>query len=188
MAITSTSTTNRTSELVSCVQVKKGLGYSGSNTLGGFGHQFFSHGGADQIIGPNRQRIQVDGLGAGSLNNLKAPFDGSILVNNDGGNGVIFLPRASGDDYTLVLRLTIVPDVINTDVFAELDIGGSFQVIETEPESLLKGAGEPHSITFIFRVFAGSTFVSNGGQFWITSSNAATITKADLRVFPESIQ
>lgn len=53
------------------------------------------------------------------------------------------------------------------DLKVEIDIGGAIGVIASTTRPLLKGGGE-QSMTFVLPLFAGSTFIANGGSIYVT--------------------
>lgn len=157
------------------------INLTGTVQTGGLGYLFVSDGGADQIIGPVASALRNNG--ASVINQLKAPFIGASLVDANG----VFTPRAVHDVYRLIVRVTAAPSVINTDLTLQLNIGGSFGVIETDRHRLSLGAGVEHQETFIFPPFTGATFVANGGTILASADSEVTIKSVDYRVFPESV-
>ena len=52
----------------------------------------------------------------------------------------------------------------------ELDIGGAIGVTWSATQVFPKGANEAHGFEFSIPLFARSTFVANGGTFYVTPS------------------
>jgi len=69
----------------------------------------------------------------------------------------------------------------------ELDIGGSIGVIASETKRLAKGGSE-QAIMFALPVFAGSTFLANGGEIYLTYTGTGTcdIFKSSILIVRES--
>ena len=72
----------------------------------------------------------------------------------------------------------------NGDIEIQLDIGGTFGVIQTVPRALKKPAGVLELISESFPVYVGPTFFANGGALYLTTSVPTTISMVALLVFP----
>jgi hypothetical protein len=99
-----------------------------------------------------------------------------FVINSELPNGVTqfwndttntFDPVKDGDFYVVRLGFTIKPQQNNRVLDFSLDIGGSIGVIYEDFKSLVKGAGTPTIVSEVIPVFTGSTFVTNGGSFFI---------------------
>lgn len=108
-----------------------------------------------------------------------SPFAGHVFWD-----GSAVRPRKAGDTMILRLDLTSSAFVANGDIEIQLDIGGSFGVIQTVPRALKKPAGVLEKISESFPVFVGATFVANGGALYLTTSVPTTISMVALLVFP----
>jgi hypothetical protein len=64
----------------------------------------------------------------------------------------------------------------------ELDINGAIGVTWSSIVVLAKGAGIEHAFSYAIPLFARSTFVANGGGFWITSDVALDVWDARVLV------
>lgn len=84
-------------------------------------------------------------------------------------------PVSSFDTYHV--RVTFfVENYAGTDPFLlfELDIGGTVGVIFSETKPLIKG-GAQQGVTFSFPVFTGSTYLANGGEFYVTYDGTGSV-------------
>lgn len=83
-------------------------------------------------------------------------------------------PEYTEDCYNLRVQFKAEPTTTNEDVKLELDIGGAGGVILDETRPLLRGAAE-NSLVFSWPIFSRSTFVTNGGELYLTCSDATNI-------------
>lgn len=85
----------------------------------------------------------------------------------DATNGV-FQPTNPEDTYKIRVACRLNPDTNNRNFFLELDIGGSQGVIWSKSGRLARGAGNDTVVNELASVFVGSTFIANGGTFYLT--------------------
>lgn len=144
-----------------------------------YGYLFVSDGGSAQSVSSARVALRNDG--SFSINRLSAPFTSSIVSSA----GVI-QPVAVDDVMKIVVRLSIVPTLINTDFKLELDIGGTFGVIDPVVHRLGEGAGVEHVRDFVYEPFMRDTFLANGGTFYASADTEVSVIAVDYRVYPRS--
>lgn len=96
-----------------------------------------------------------------------------------------FKPIALGDSYIFRLTGTGSPLVNNSNLKIELDIGGSQGVIWEETISLSRGADIGVKFVTTNSIFSLSTFIANGGDFYVTCDGIAEIY--DLSLFIQKI-
>ena len=118
----------------------------------------------------------------GSLDLDKLPSDIGVAGHlwDKAANKIV--PISAFDTYNV--RVTFkVQDYAGTDpdLKLELDIGGGLGVVVSHTIPLLKGGAE-QPITVSFPVFAGSTFVTNGGSIYLTFTGTGS-----CKVFDSSI-
>jgi len=89
-------------------------------------------------------------------------------------------PIAEGDCYDIRLNVTVTGTTGTPEVLTcQLDIGSTSAPTDVVAESsVYVGRTEPYVISFSFPIFCLSTFVANGGQFFL-STKTGTITVAD---------
>lgn len=97
-------------------------------------------------------------------------------------------PISEFDVYHLRMSFT-AQNYSGTDPYIEieLDIGGSIGVVFSDAKSLRKG-GSAQSISLAFPVYTGSTYLANGGKFYLTYQGTGTcdIFKSSLLIVRES--
>ena len=146
-------------------------------------HGYVSYGEAStapaMVLAPgDRQQLAFS---ASTSNGLLAasPFAGHVFWD-----GSVVRPRKSGDTMLLRLDLTSSSFVANGDIEIQLDIGGSFGVIQTVQRALKKPAGVLEQISESFPVFVGQTFLANGASLLLTASVPTAVSMVALVVFP----
>ena len=70
----------------------------------------------------------------------------------------------------------------NVAVEGDLDIGGSVGIVMDDTKLFNKGSGVTQSFVFSIPYFTGSTFVSNGGVFYLTPTSAITVWDISITV------
>jgi len=130
-----------------------------------------------------RTKIINDG---GTLTLEKAPSDATVPLWNVSTNK--HMPVAAFDLYHLRLSFTI-EDYSGTDPYidVELDIGGSVGTIFARDITLRKG-GAAQKVSLAFPVFSGTTYLANGGEFYITYTGNTTckVYKTSILIIRES--
>lgn len=122
----------------------------------------------------------------GTLTVEKNPSDASSAMWNTTTNK--HTPIAEHDIYHLRMSFTAENYSGSAPyVTIELDIGGAPGVILATDVALRKG-GAAQDITWSFPVFTGSTYVPNGGEFYLTYQGTGTcdIYKSSILVVRES--
>ncbi len=117
---------------------------------------------------------------SGGVNRLSGDFASHDFVDGAGK----FIPRASGDAYTLRLGFTLTPSVINSSITVELDIGGSQGVIYRDNRNIMIPVGQPGQLDFAVPIYALDTFLANGGQFRVETNMSCTIHDIYVVVIP----
>ena len=123
-----------------------------------------TQGTAQAILADARDQMLNDGLGsathAGQIQDMAVPWvSDKLTVELDCSYNVRVTFKgqiasgAGGEHFTI-----------------ELDIGGAIGVTWSATSVFPKGANEPHGFEFSIPLFARSTFVANGGTFYITPS------------------
>lgn len=109
-----------------------------------------------------RKKLENDGVATGSdESRLTGIWD---KVNDK------FTPDAAGDAYILSVAFKCQASGTGNDVLVEFDIGGTPGIIDSSTFPLLKTGGATNDVIMSFPVFIGSTFITNGGTFYITAS------------------
>lgn len=132
-----------------------------------------------RLIIPNNTRTLIPN-NAGSILNPQIPQDITTFwdpINNR------FLPDRNGDFYHLRLSFSTTADKNNAQGVVELDIGGSQGVIWSSDIFYTKGANVVIDTAFAIPVYTLATFIANGGQFYITTSENATVYDIQLLIF-----
>ncbi|AXF52563.1 MAG: hypothetical protein [Caudoviricetes sp.] len=83
-------------------------------------------------------------------------------------------PSVDGDSYIVNLRFTASSSSITGLADVELDVGGALGVIDGSTISLRKGSGNTQHISLKFDLYSGSTFLANGGEFYLRSVDGNT--------------
>lgn len=113
------------------------------------------------ILAGIRTKVTIDGV----LENIGHPT--ADVFWNTVTNKVV--PSALNDFGLLRVAVQGNSPVAATNNFLlELDVGGTAGVIFAETKSLVKGAGVDQAFNFTIPLFAGSDFIANGGELYIT--------------------
>ena len=112
----------------------------------------------------------IDGYGANGLP-ASSIWDG---VNNK------ITPIQLGDSYIFRISFTANPTLNNRNLIIDLDLGGSQGIIFERSTRLARGANVDTKVSMTNSIFALSTFVSNGGEIYITCDG-------DVEIFNKSI-
>lgn len=91
--------------------------------------------------------------------------------------GGVFNPLDAAGKYRLRLNVDLSAQLIDAEYKFEMDIGGSFGVIDTDQASSTVQAGEVERITPSFDFYNGTTFEANGGTIYVQSSVQASISR-----------
>jgi hypothetical protein len=122
----------------------------------------------------------------GTLALQKPPSDAVSPLWNTTTNKII--PIAAFDTYNVRIGFK-VQDYAGTtpDLKIEIDIGGTIGVIASRTVPLLKGGAE-QSMLLVLPVFAGSTFLTNGGEIYLTftGTGSCKIFNSSIMIIRES--
>lgn len=117
---------------------------------------------------------------AGSIINSQIP-DAVITFWNPSTSK--FTPDRVGDFYSLRLSFKTTANKNNAQGTLELDIGGSQGVIWSTDVAYTKGANTIIDVTKTIPIYTLNTFIVNGGEFYFTCSESATLFDINLVVF-----
>jgi len=128
-----------------------------------------------QTFGSTPSQLLIDGLGGASENSY-LPYE--IRGSSELWSSNKITPINLGDSYDVRINLKIDATASNPTRFAiALDIGstpdgtgGSGSVVILQDSRTLKN-GVPQFHSLSFTIFSLSTFVANGGTFWIAVDN-----------------
>lgn len=138
---------------------------------------------ATQTFTSTPAKLQIDGLGSAS--------ESGYLPYEIRGSGELWdttndkiTPINIGDSYELRVQFEVTAETSNpNDIISQLDIGGGASptiVIATRYAST--GKGTPYSVNFAFPIFSLTTFVTNGGQIFI-STDTGNVTVGARSIF-----
>ena len=129
-----------------------------------------------QTINTTPSILQIDGLGANS-DSSQLPLEIFGISELWAGNKVTAI--GNGDGYDIRLDLQVTSKTSNPNVIDfVLDIGGGagITIPVVEIESSIEKA-PPFSVTVVFPIFTLGTFITNGGQFFLsTDTGSVTVT------------
>ena len=117
---------------------------------------------------------------AGAIINSQLPLDVTTFWNNVTNK---FEPDRVGDFYSLRLSFITSANKNNAQGTVELDIGGAQGVIWSQDIFYTKGANTDISVAKTIPAYTLATFVNNGGEFYITVSEAAQVYDISLVVY-----
>lgn len=172
MVITPSSTTAGTSELRQLIFEDLDLAGSTDSEMKPYGlykDGTYTSGSPRALLASTRTKLTCDGAHAASVE-IDMPAGVSLwdTINNE------ITPEYEEDCYDLRVQFTAEPSSTNQDVRLELDIGGADPVILSETRPLLRGAA-PNDLVFSWPIFCRSTFLANGGEIYVTCSDATDI-------------
>ena len=144
-----------------------------------YGFAFYQHSIPQKFSAGVRKKLLINP--SFEINQLRTPFNNHNFIQDEK-----LIARQVNDYVSLAVRFFVTSEIIDTVFRLELDIGGEFNSIEKPVIKTNVGAGEEDVITEFFVVFTGSTFIENGGEFFITSNSNLEITKMDIRLSPMS--
>jgi len=123
-------------------------------------------GSPSQTIATGVRTLWTNDGGAGNIKKLPSDIGVSDTLWDTVTNTIT--PIAAFDTYNLRIEFK-VQDYAGTtpDLRIELDIGGGLGTIVSQTIPLLKGGSE-QAVTMSFPVFAGTTFLANGGGIYVT--------------------
>ena len=123
-----------------------------------------TQGTAQAIAASTRTQLLIDGLGgathAGQIQNMIVPW----------ANDKLAVELNCAYNVRVTFKGQIASGTAGQYFTAELDIGGAIGVTWSGTSLFPKGADTPHAFEFSIPLFARSTFVANGGTFYITPS------------------
>ena len=165
------------------VYVSNGAG-SGAWTTWPTGWGFYADNGAAQTFNTTAAKMLIDGAGATTETSYLPPAIRGTGQLWDTTNSKI-TPIANGDAYDVRLSLPVTGETGSpTEVQVELDIGGG----ATPSISILSvfrstGRSTPYTVTVAFPIFSLSTFLSNGGQIFLTTdTGSVTVTNPTILI------
>jgi hypothetical protein len=101
--------------------------------------------------------------------------------------GGIFAPQTVGETFLSRLVVQGTSTVKDNLIIAELDIGGTQNVIERSKDQFNENAGDPDELNFDFKGFCLDTFVANGGTIYLTARQDASVWNPDWLHLPLSV-
>ncbi len=128
---------------------------------------------ATQIITTTPTLLQIDGLGAGS-SEVYLPSESTSFWDTTNDK---LLADNDGDGYILRMGVEVISDSGNpTYIHSQLDIGGTAlpTIVVSDRISTIPKI-PPFSLGSSFNYFALATFITNGGQFFM-STDTGTVT------------
>lgn len=115
------------------------------------------------VLGGVRTQVPINKLGTVTTEQYLNGFAPSLWVSNE------FLPVSVGETYILRFDFTCVPGSANQHIEIQLQVAPG-DVIFSDVRNLPKGSGVAHSFEITIPVWAGQTFVNNGGALYVTPS------------------
>lgn len=116
-----------------------------------------------------RTKLTIDALKATTETSYRPK---ASQLWNTGTNKIT--PYTVGDCYQLRLRFKAKPSTIDKIITLELDVGGALGVILSHTQRFTKGTAEQDMVLDV-STYALSTFVSNGGSIYITTTTDADV-------------
>lgn len=121
------------------------------------------------LTASTRTKLSIDGLGTltnddGLPSGISAFWD---TVNDK------VTPAGLNDTYDIRLSFIAKCTTANAYLDIELDVGGSLGTIAQQTVPFLKTVDQYFQINI--PVFSGATFLANGGEFYVTASDATTL-------------
>ena len=168
------------------VYVADGAG-SGTWTFSPLGWGTYQDNAGNQIITTTETLLSNNGGGASTIETqLPYPIRGSSSLWDTVGNKIT--PVAAFDVYNVRLDLPVTAESGSpTELRIELDISGSGTyagatiIVDRFANT---GRVVPYIISLSYPVYSGTTFLANGGQFWLsTDAGSVTITNPTISLF-----
>lgn len=160
------------------VYIADGVG-SGAWTDWPFGWGYYKDNAGTQVKTTTPSLLSIDGAGTTTEETHLPPSLRGVGSLWDTTNDKI-TPMLTGDSYEIRLDLPITAESGSpTELTIELDIAGSNYASKTTivEHYAVTGKSTPYTISIGFPIFCGTTFKTNGGQFWVyTDTGTATIT------------
>jgi hypothetical protein len=127
---------------------------------------------------------EATGVGLTATTRTKLSIDGLGSLSNDDGlpSGIASFwdavndkvaPAGLNDAYDIRLSFVAQCATANAYIDIELDVGGSLGTIAQQTSPFLKTVDQYFQVNI--PVFAGATFLANGGTFYVTASDATTL-------------
>lgn len=156
-----------------------------AGTASGFGYATFVQAASEPTMIPAgvRTRVAFDVDPVASVDALNPPFAGHLFWRDN-----LLRPRHVDDTMILRLDLRAAGQVIGGRIDFQLDIGGTFGVIQAEHYDLTSQAGDVETVTFDAPLFGRDTFRDNGGAIYITCSVPTMVQRESIVVFPLSLR
>lgn len=166
------------------VYVADGVG-SGSWHYLPTGWGYYKDNGSAQSFNTTPALLSIDGAGSTTETSyLPFPIRGSGNLWNTSTDKIT--PIQAGDAYDIRLDLPVTSETTNpTELTIELDIAGSTygSAISIVERYAATGRSVPYNISIAFPIFCLSTFVTNGGQFWVyTDTGSLQITNPAIYI------
>lgn len=126
----------------------------------------YTTGARRSVLAGVRTKVTIDG----ATENIGHPT--ANLFWNTTTNKLI--PSAINDFGFVRLACHANSPVAATNHFTlELDVGGTYPIIYEGTAQIVKGVGVPQAFNFVIPLFAGTDFLANGGEFYITPESDA---------------
>ena len=137
-----------------------------------------------QVVTTTPSLLEIDGLGATSTSDyLPYEIRGISELWDSSVNKI--KPINIGDGYTIRLDLEITAKSgAPTELELELDInGGATPTVVIVQRTISVGKTPPYVVSIGFPLFSLSTFVTNGGRFFLsTDTGTVTLTKRNISI------
>ena len=137
-----------------------------------------------QVVTTTPTLIQIDGLGSTSSSDY-LPYEIRGISELWDSSTSKITPIGIGDGYTLRLDLEITAKTATpTELILDLDIGaGASPTIVIVERIIATAKTPPYVVSVAFPIFTLSTFVTNGGQIFLsTDSGTVTLTRRNISI------
>lgn len=125
---------------------------------------------ASPLVSTVGNRVKITNS-ANSIINDQLPLGVTSFWNNTTNK---VTPDSIGDSYNINLRFIAISTSNQGLADVEVDVGGSLGIISGTTLSMRKGIGAEQKFNLNFDVYSGSTFITNGGEFYIKSIDGDT--------------
>lgn len=141
--------------------------------------------GSPLALSSNTRTLVTNDAANPATTEVHLPYDTKNTGNGSWWDAVTnkFLPTNNGDAYDL--RFNMKAQTTATQgayLLLELDIGGTIGDVYGHTFSFARGANTTHYFDVSIPIFTGSTFIANGGAFYVTANNPSTIWDIQLVV------
>jgi len=136
---------------------------NGQNVWAYYQDSLYTSGSPLVVAGGVRTLLTNNALGAVTTETFLSGYTSSLWSGNK------VTPKQYGETYIIRLDITCVPSSSNQHLDVELQVAPG-DVIFYDIRMLPKGGATPHQYEICIPVWAGQTFVANGGEIYITPS------------------